>query len=38
MKYAVLLPVAAGVTADPEWIGEGRRLLLRLPLSEAAHM
>ncbi|MEU6750330.1 LLM class F420-dependent oxidoreductase [Spirillospora sp. NPDC046719] len=22
MKYAVLLPVAAGVTADPEWIGE----------------
>ncbi|MFB4319158.1 LLM class F420-dependent oxidoreductase [Actinomadura sp. 21ATH] len=21
MKYAVLLPVAAGVTADPEWIG-----------------
>ncbi|KAB2381323.1 LLM class F420-dependent oxidoreductase [Actinomadura montaniterrae] len=22
MKYAVLLPVAAGVTADPAWIGE----------------
>ncbi len=22
MKYAVLLPVAAGVTADPSWIGE----------------
>lgn len=21
MKYAVLLPVAAGVTADPGWIG-----------------
>ncbi|MFG2091394.1 MULTISPECIES: hypothetical protein [unclassified Spirillospora] len=21
MKYAVLLPVAAGVTADPAWIG-----------------
>lgn len=25
MKYAVLLPVAAGVTADPAWIGEYAR-------------
>ncbi|GGP96832.1 hypothetical protein BKA00_004055 [Actinomadura coerulea] len=27
MKYAVLLPGAAGVTADPAWIGEYARFV-----------